>query len=249
MKNTSKDKNISRIKVIYDCSITAMAIVSVTFAIIDMISYLTYWENVLDTIIYFVFVIDYGIRFFKSDNKRLFIKHNVLDLVAIIPFNSVFRAFRILKIGKMTKIAKLLKLTKVVARGARSFEKIKRFLDTNGFKYVLLLALVSILGGSVAIMYVEKMNFVNALWWAFVTTTTVGYGDISPATGLGKVVASALMIVGIGFIGSLTSTITSFFLGNSNEEIHEDNSKVQMCLVLYNELNDSEKERFKMHIK
>ena len=144
---------------------------------------------------------------------------------------------------------KLLKLTKVVVRGARSFEKIKRFLYTNGFKYVLLLALVSILGGSVAIMYVEEMDFVNALWWAFVTTTTVGYGDISPTTGLGKVVACVLMIVGIGFIGSLTSTITSFFLGNSNEKIHEDNSKVQMCLVLYNELNDSEKEKFKMYIK
>jgi len=52
----------------------------------------------------------------------------------------------------------------------------------------------------------------DAFWWAIVTTTTVGYGDVSPVTTEGRIIAVALMFVGIGFIGVFTATITSFFL-------------------------------------
>src|SRR5438034_185185 len=51
----------------------------------------------------------------------------------------------------------------------------------------------------------------DALWWAIVTTTTVGYGDVSPVTPEGRLIAVGLMIVGIGFIGIFTATVTSFF--------------------------------------
>ena len=49
------------------------------------------------------------------------------------------------------------------------------------------------------------------MWWSIVTSTTVGYGDISPHTLVGKFAAVLLMLIGVGFIGILTSTITSYF--------------------------------------
>ena len=52
----------------------------------------------------------------------------------------------------------------------------------------------------------------DALWWSVVATTTVGHGDVSPVTAEGRLIAVALMIVGIGFIGVFTATLTSFFL-------------------------------------
>lgn len=65
-------------------------------------------------------------------------------------------------------------------------------------------------------------NYPEALWWAIVTVTTVGYGDTYPVTAAGRGVAVVLMLVGIGLIGVLTATIASFFVQeNADEEKHE----------------------------
>jgi voltage-gated potassium channel len=61
------------------------------------------------------------------------------------------------------------------------------------------------------------MSFQDGLWLAFVTATTVDYGDISPKTTYGRAIAIVLMIVGIGLAGSLTSTITSYFINNKKQ--------------------------------
>lgn len=236
-----------RAGLIYDISIIILATISVIFAVIDITSTLPYWCAVLDNIIYGIFIVDYITRLIISKDKVKFIKSNILDLIALIPFNSLFRALRVLKIARLTKIAKLSKLTRVASRSGRGLHKIQRFLDTNGFKYMVLFSVASVLLASFAIMFVENMDFIDALWWSFVTATTVGYGDISPSTDLGKLIAAILMLVGIGMIGSLTSTITSFFLSSNSKKV--DDSKIEMCLLLYEQLDDEEKEIFKENIK
>ncbi|QTA80242.1 Potassium channel domain-containing protein [Desulfonema limicola] len=82
------------------------------------------------------------------------------------------------------------------------------------FQVILVVCCVA-LGGSAGLVYFEKnTEFSDALWWVVVTMTTVGYGDISPATAGGRLVASAVMIVGIGFLGILTASIASIFVEN-----------------------------------
>jgi voltage-gated potassium channel len=61
-------------------------------------------------------------------------------------------------------------------------------------------------------------NFGDALWWAIVTVTTVGYGDKYPVTAGGRGVATVLMFVGIGLIGVLTATVASYFVEQSADE-------------------------------
>jgi len=58
----------------------------------------------------------------------------------------------------------------------------------------------------------ERINFLDAVWWSLVTVTTVGYGDISPATLGGRIVGVILMITGIGLLGVLTATIATLFI-------------------------------------
>nr|WP_288974504.1 potassium channel family protein [uncultured Blautia sp.] len=201
-------------KILYEVSMSILAVTAVILALLDLTKGLLSWQIIIDNIILIIFVFDYFIRLFLSSDKKSFIKDNVLDLIAIIPFNSVFRAFRIFKLGKLVRLMKLTKLTKLTRFFAylfRFLDKIKSFIDTNGFKYMLLITAFFIGVGGVLIHYAEGMSISDGLWWAFVTATTVGYGDISPASPTGRLVAMALMLVGIGLIGSLTSTITSFF--------------------------------------
>lgn len=230
---------------IYEFVFCFLAIVSVILAIMDMIGGLTSILSFIDYAIWIVFVLDYIIRLILSRKKLEFMKSNILDFIAILPFNSAFRAFRALKVLKVLKMTKLSKTIRLFAILGRFTHKFKRFINTNGFKYMLLIAaLFSLIGGAL-ISVLENITFFDGIWWAFVTTTTVGYGDISPTSAGGRIVACILMIVGIGLVGSLTSTITSYFIREPQENISGVNDdKVKMALILYNQLSAEEKAVF-----
>lgn len=109
---------------------------------------------------------------------------------------------------------------------------------------LIIAALFTLIGGSLISVF-ENISLTDGIWWAFVTTTTVGYGDISPTSTSGRIIACILMIIGIGLVGSLTSTITSYFIQKQQTDISEVNSdKVNMALILYNQLNAEEKTIF-----
>jgi len=176
----------------------------------------------IDFIIWVIFVVDYVVRIYKSKNKKKFIRRNLIDLISIIPLYSIFRVFKglkILKIGRLARIAEVSKVVRILAITRRTNKNISEFMKTNNFNHTIGIAMIIIFVGSVIMSYVEKISIGDALWWSIVTVTTVGYGDISPKTALGRIVASVLMIMGIGFIGSLTSTLSTYFI-NKEEEKH-----------------------------
>lgn len=79
--------------------------------------------------------------------------------------------------------------------------------------------------GALAVYSVERgasgstiTDFGTALWWAFVTVTTVGYGDFSPVTFQGKIIAVVLMFTGIALIGIVTATLASWIVDQVNLE-------------------------------
>ena len=229
---------------IYYFFLFVFCIISIVFAILDFTKGLTPTLIIVDWIVYGLFVMDYIIRLALAESKARFFKENIIDLIAIIPFNSAFRAFRLFRLAKLLRLTKLLRLGAV---SGRLMKYTSRFFDTNGFKYVLLVTSGSILIAAIAMTYIEHMTFHDALWWAFVTATTVGYGDLSPASGGGRIVAAVLMLVGIGLIGSLTSTITSFFLQAKAPE--PSNERVAMVRTLYDTLTEDEKKVFRDSIE
>lgn len=93
-------------------------------------------------------------------------------------------------------------------------------LRTNGLDRVIAASGLMIFLSSILITYLEPNinHFVDGIWWSIVTTTTVGYGDISPTTIIGRVVAIFLMIVGIGLVGMITGSITTFFIRENKKQ-------------------------------
>jgi voltage-gated potassium channel len=221
-------------KKIYNIFIMTLALIAVVMAFLDIVDKISIESNstlhYIDTAILIIFTIDYLTRFILSENKKQFFKSNILDLIAIIPFNSMFRAFRITRItrvarlsrlSKLTKLSKLSRLVRLLAFSKRFTNNMSKFLKTNGFAYILYITIFTVFSGAVSIYLLEKgttvETFEDAIWWSFVTTTTVGYGDISPTTVHGRIIASILMLVGIGFVGMLTGTIATFFLSKTPE--------------------------------
>lgn len=169
----------------------------------------------VDVAIYVVFVIDYGTRLALSGDRRRFVRTRVADLIAIIPAD-VFRAARLARLARLTR---LMRGWAVLWRSSRH---VRGIIGTNGLGWVLALSGGLILAGGMAAWIVEPGidSLVDGLWWSLVTATTVGYGDISPQSGLGRLVAAVLMIVGIGAIGLLTATFATYFIEERRTEQH-----------------------------
>ena len=192
----------------YDVIMSALAVLASVLIVIDATQNLKKWERALFIIVYLLFFADLVIRLTKAGDKHRFLKRNYMDILALLPVHGVI----LFGSGTLDNVLSVLGLLRIIAFLSRPLRKLKSFYNTNGFKYVVFATLMTIITGGVLIHYAEGMAFDDGIWWAFVTATTVGYGDISPHTTYGRLIAMALMLVGIGLIGSLTSTLTSFFL-------------------------------------
>lgn len=240
-------KNHEKINAAYQVFIAILALVSIVLVILDLCGKISLASGVLfwiDTSILIVFAVDYIVRFVLAKEKLKFFKSNIFDLLSIIPFNSIFSFFRfarIFRLAKLSRLAKFTKLARLTAFFGRFGNRAKTFLHTNGFIYMLYASGVLILISSVIMMYTEGKDFSDALWWSIVTVTTVGYGDISPTTGAGRVMAVILMIFGIGLISMLTGTITSFFANKAERERPEAEQNYLENIIA--ELSDDEREK------
>lgn len=200
-----------------------LAILSIILVVLDFASIIDISNQPFSSIDFFVLIIfayDYFSRFFRAENKKEFFFKNLFDLIAIIPFNSIFSFFRLARVFRIARVTRLFKLSRLVGTTGKLTNRIDDFLKTNGFRNALYVSVVLIMISATMYSIAENVPFVDSIWWAVVTTTTVGYGDISPHTPLGRLAAILLMFLGIGFIGILTSTITEYF--NSEKDFDED---------------------------
>ncbi|MBO0588589.1 potassium channel family protein [Sporosarcina sp. E16_8] len=199
---------MKKITITYEILMLILVIVSLLFAFSENEQIVLY-----DRIIWIIFVIDYTVRFLRSENKWTYVKKHPLELVAIIPFDSIFRVARFVRFFRIIRLLGI---------GSRFLKPVYSILKTNGLDKLLMVAVVLLFIIPIPIVLVEPSinTFTDALWWAVVTTTTVGYGDLSPTTPLGRVLAVVLMLVGIGIIGTFTSAITSYF-SKKNELSHD----------------------------
>lgn len=230
--NTSSKKNIAGR--VYDWYMLVMIIVSIV-PLIFIEEYPIF--RVIDIVTVIAFIIDYLLRWYSSpvSMKKGSLSYllypvtpmAIIDLLSILPgLNLINQSFKLLRLTRLLKIFRLLKIT-------RYSNKIMMFLivlkkERHVLFGVLLLAVFYIFLTALVMFNAEPhinpqtgettfSSFFDALYWATVTLTTVGYGDLTPVTDIGRVVSMISSLFGVAIIALPSGVITASYL----EELRE----------------------------
>ena len=170
----------------------------------------------IDTIVRLIFIGDYFTRLLISKRKKEFIKKNIIDLFSIFSIKfyiSILGAMILPNVVNPSYCIKIIKFIMLVICAIKFKIRIKDEIGKNRLNFLLVISTIFIVIGAVLISFIEGMPLEDALWWSFVTFTTVGYGDILLKTQLGRAIAVLLMIIGIGIIGVITTSLTLSIIG------------------------------------
>jgi voltage-gated potassium channel len=182
------------------------------------------WLARADWAIWWVFLAEYAIEMTLTPHRMRYARKNWLSLIVIIvSFPLLPDLMGAVRITRLVRVARFARLASVTVRGLGELQNV--FLG-RGLGYVALAALVLIMAGGAALTVLEpatsKGNIVDGIWWAIVTASTVGYGDIAPSTLPGRLIAILLMLSGVGLISTLGACITTYFVGQQeNAELQD----------------------------
>lgn len=222
-----------------------VSIVSVTLASVsDLYQHYRLLFDVSEALIVSLFTLEYAINIYVAPDRKAYVfgLWGAIDLLAILPsilllFDlralKVTRVLRVMRFLRLLRILRVLKLAKLAARQYdRSREK-----RLNTLKLDLQIYLIALLSAVVifstlefyAEEFVPNTQFTSipaAMWWCIVTITTTGYGDMSPATVSGRVIAAATMLTGLALFGLLMNVVgkamLSSLFGAADLETHDE---------------------------
>ncbi|MFI6942961.1 potassium channel family protein [Streptomyces sp. NPDC050418] len=182
--------------------------------------------SAVEQAVWATFAADYLVRLVLSRQRLHFVRHHWLDLLAVL-----------LPLLRPLKLLRLVSALVLVGRRARMATQIKLTTYVGGSVVGLLVF------GSLAVLEVERnapdgniKTLDDALWWSFTTMTTVGYGDHSPTTGLGRLLAVGLMISGIAVLGVVTANIAAWFISRFEQDDAEERRQTEAILALTDEV-------------
>ncbi|MBU2511399.1 ion transporter [bacterium] len=169
------------------------------------------------------FIFEYLARIFLAPNRWIFVKKNLIDLIALLPILRFFRLVRILRLIRIIKIIRSSQWGTALTNRSSSLgaELQGKAVEASVISFVLA---TIILTGSVGILIFEKgqneqfQGFLDGFWWSIVTLTTVGYGDKFPITTGGRILAVVIMLLGLSFFALITGFVSSFIMQRYKRE-------------------------------
>ena len=164
--------------------------------------------GIASIVIWLVFIVDLTTRTYLAPRRWHYLAQHPLDVLAVIV--PAFRALRVLRV--FTAGQWLLSRGKHVAVG-RTFAAI-----AIGAAAIWFFSALAFYDAERGVAETNIDSFGDALWWAIVTMSTVGYGDVYPTTVNGRFVAAATMVIGISLLGIVTATMASWFLSQTRRQ-------------------------------
>jgi voltage-gated potassium channel len=170
-----------------------------------------------------VFAAEFSMRFYAAASRGAYLRRHWIDLLALLP---AIRYLRFLRLGRLVyllqaaRVLRLGMLIRLLAEFDRVGNRVRWIAAGNGVHIMLLAALGFVVIGGSLVWEIEHTsnaafaNFGDAVWWAFSTMTTIGYGQ-GPATVPGRLIAAVIMVIGIGCFGLITATVAAYFIERS----------------------------------
>ena len=190
--------------------------------------------SVYDNLICVIFLIDFFLNLRRAPKKSdYFIRERGwLDLLGSIPslelFTNVGRFAGLLRLARLSRLTRIVRLL----RGKNKRALVKDVLENRSsyalFITILMTLLVLTVASVLVLQFESRSPDANittggdALWYAIVTITTVGYGDYYPVTTFGRIAGMFIMFMGVGIIGALASILASLLVGSSSSAEEEE---------------------------
>ena len=173
----------------------------------------------VDLFICGVFVWDFIKRARQSRSRSKFLKTSWYEPLAMIPavVFDLMAGLPVLSAGlRVLRLVRFVRIVLVAARLRRTFAVADRFAQRSNLLYLGVITAGIVLAAAFSVLAIEFRyepspikGVADALWWSLATVTTVGYGDIVPATPLGRVIGMFLMVAGIGVMATLISQVSA----------------------------------------
>ena len=204
--------------------------------------------NISEWVITILFSIEYIARIISVKNPKsyVFSYYGIIDLLSTIPkYISLFiigtNSLLALRALRLLRVFRILKLTRFIGESANFGKALKRSRAKIAVFITFVMVLCIILG---TIMYLVENEYDSgfssipkSVYWAIVTLTTVGYGDIAPVTSLGQFIASLIMILGYGIIAIPTGIVSSEMTKNEKKLIPNNTQNCTNCSEGYHQDN------------
>lgn len=165
-----------------------------------------------------LFTLEYLMRIYASPNpkKYIFSFWGIVDIVAILPtylslFHYGYQYLLIVRILRMLRVFRVFRLVRFSRAGNMLLRALKASAYKIGVFFFTVICIVTILGTMMYVIEGPENGFTNifqSIYWAIITITTVGYGDVVPHTVLGKILSSFIMIIGYSIIAVPTGIVT-----------------------------------------
>ena len=239
-----------KLKEFFDVFIGVWVLISVLAVVMETVASVTYLINIefviLDTIAVAIFTLEFMMRIYSSVEEpghrnpltgriKEFTKPSTfIDFLAILPFflEVLLRDHLDLRFLRIFRLARLLKLTRGSDATTTLFKVIKRewpVMSAAAFIMILLIILTASLGYLVehAAQPEKFENIPTAIYWAVITLASVGYGDISPITPIGRVITVIMSLLGIGIFAIPAGLLASAF----SDQLHKERESLKANIL------------------
>lgn len=233
---------------LFDVALLFVILLSIVLVMLESVDYIgTTYFNIFDTlewVITLLFTLEYIARIVcvKNPKAYIFSFYGIIDLLSTIPkYLSLFiigsHSLIAIRALRLLRVFRILKLTRFIGESTNFGRALKRSRVKIAVFLSFVLVLCVILG---TIMYLVEGNkdsgftsIPRSVYWAIVTLTTVGYGDIAPVSSLGQFIASLIMILGYGIIAIPTGIVTSEMTKSQRNKIPKNTQSCTNCMASY----------------